>query len=157
MGKANADTWAGIIFLLFCSFAWWRIINLPVGAGFEKSIGPEFFPKVTTGAVAVFSFLLIIRSFWKKSIAEGKSPAMAAGSTLARMGLFIALLVVYVFIYEILGFILASVIILPAGMFMLGERRWLHIVILPCVIIGLAWLAFTKIMSVQLPMSPFGF
>lgn len=156
MRKANADTFAGIAFLLFCSFAWWRIKVLPAGVGYENSIGPEFFPAVMTATIAVLSILLIARSLWVKTAAE-QGTAMAAKSTLLRMGLFIILLTVYVFIYEYLGFVLASVIILPTGMFMLGERRLLHIFLFPCVLVGLAWLAFTKIMQVPLPEFPFGF
>lgn len=156
MRKANSDTVAGAAFLLFCSFAWWRIKALPLGVGYENTIGPEFFPAVMTGAIAVLSILLMARSIWSGQVAE-KGPSLAAKATLLRMGLFIILLTVYVFIYEILGFVLASVIILPCGMFMLGERRLLHIFLFPCILVGLAWLAFTKVMMVPLPEFPFTF
>lgn len=157
MNKAGSDTWVGIIFLLFCSFAWWQISRLPLGVGYENTIGPEFFPAVMTWAVAIFSGALIARSLWGKGVTGRDSPAMAAASTLARMGLFIAILVVYVFIYEMLGFVLASVIILPLGMFTLGERRLLHIFVFPCILVGIAWLVFTKVMMVPLPEMPFDF
>ncbi len=157
MNKVNSDTWVGIIFLIFCSFAWWQIEKLPLGVGYEKTIGPEFFPGVMTAAVAFFSLLLVLRSIWGQSLVTSKSPAMAAAGTLARMGLFIALLVVYVFIYEMLGFLLASAIILPTGMFLLGERRLLHIFLIPCGLIILAWLVFTKVMMVSLPEFPLTF
>lgn len=157
MRKANSDTWVGIIFLLFCSFAWWQITRLPLGVGYENTIGPEFFPAVMTAAVAVLSGCLIARSLWGMAVSGRESPALAAGATLARMGLFIAILVAYVFIYEILGFVLASALILPTGMFVLGERRLLHIFIFPCILIGLAWLVFTKVMMVPLPEMPFEF
>lgn len=155
MNKANSDTWTGIIFLLFCSFAWWQIDKLPTGVGNQNTIGSEFFPQIMTAAIAFFSLLLIARSFWKAANSRAKSTAIATGVTLWRMGLFMALLVVYVFIYESLGFVLSSVIILPVGMFMLGERRILHVVILPCILVGIAWLIFTKIMMVPLPEFPF--
>lgn len=154
MRQANSDTAAGAAFLLFCSFAWWRIKALPLGVGYEDTIGPEFFPAVMTGAIAFFSLLLIARSLYMRT-ADEQGPAMAAKGTLLRMGLFIILLTVYVFIYEILGFVLASAIILPTGMFMLGERRLLHLFLLPCALVGLAWLVFTKVMMVPLPEFPF--
>lgn len=157
MRQPNSDTYIGIIFLLFCSFAWWQIKNLPTGVGYENSIGPEFFPSVMTVVVAILSLCLIARSLWGKAIEKGQGPVLAGASTLFLMGLFIALLVVYVFIYEILGFILSSCIILPTGMFMLGERRLLHIFIFPCILVGLAWLAFTKVMMVPIPEFPFSF
>lgn len=157
MKKANSDTWVGIIFLLFCSFAWWQITRLPLGVGYENTIGPEFFPAVMTMAVAILSGALVARSLWGSGVIGRDSPALSSAATLIRMGLFIAILVVYVFIYEILGFVLASVIILPTGMFMLGERRLLHIFVFPCILIGLAWLVFTKVMMVPLPEMPFNF
>lgn len=157
MRQANSDTWIGIIFIFFCGFALWQIKQLPAGVGYENTIGPEFFPTVMTGAIAVFSGALIVRSLWGHGVTGASSPALAAGATLARMGLFIALIAFYVFIYEILGFVLASAIVLPTGMFLLGERRILHAIILPCILVGLAWLAFTKIMMVPLPEGPWNF
>lgn len=151
MNKVNSDTFCGIFFLMFCSFAWWQVKNLPAGVGYENSIGPEFFPAIMTIVVALLSLLLIIRSLWGKAVENGQGPVMAGASTLFLMGLFMALLVVYVFLYEILGFILSSCLILPTGMFLLGERRILHAIIFPCILIGLAWLVFTKVMMVPIP------
>lgn len=157
MKKANHDTYAAIAFLLFCGFAWRQIAKLPLGVGYEKTIGPEFFPGVMTVTIAILSVALLVRSLWRGALETGEAPSLAAGNVLLRMGLFIALLVVYILIYEPLGFILASGIVLPAGMFLLGERRPLHIFLFPFIIIALGYIGFTKIMMVPLPDLPFYF
>lgn len=157
MKKPNHDTYVAIVFLLFCAFAWWRIKKLPLGVGYEHTIGPEFFPGVMTVAIAILSVALLARSLWRGLIEGGADPTLAAGNVLARMGLFIVLLIGYIFVYEPLGFLLASAIALPAGMFLLGERRFLHVIVLPYIIIGLGYTGFTKIMMVPLPEFPFYF
>jgi putative tricarboxylic transport membrane protein len=153
MKKTNSDTYAALAFLVFCAFAWWRISLLPTGAGFEKSIGPEFFPGLMTAVIAALSAALLARSLFRGLRGSGAS-ALAAGKVLARMGLFIGLLIVYILIYELLGFIVSSAIVLPAGMLLLGERRWLHVLVLPFAIIALGYIGFVKVMMVALPEFP---
>lgn len=157
MKKANHDTYVALLFLLFCGFAWWRISLLPLGVGYEHTIGPEFFPGVMTVTIAILSVALLVRSLWLGLIEGGADPTLAAGNVLMRMGFFIALLAVYVLIYEPLGFLLASGIVLPAGMLLLGERRLPHVILFPYIIIGLGYIGFTKIMMVPLPELPFYF
>lgn len=154
MKKANHDTYVGIIFLLFCGFAWWQISKLPLGVGFKNSIGPEFFPGVMTATIAILSVALIIRSLWRSAQESGEKPALAAGNILLRIALFIILLIVYILTYEPLGFLLSSGLVLPAGMVMLGEKRLTPILLFPAVIIGVGYLGFTKIMMVPLPEFP---
>jgi len=154
MRKANHDTYVGIVFLFFCGFAWWQISKLPLGAGYEKTIGPEFFPGVMTVAIAVLSAALVVRSLWRNAHDTGTAPTLAAGHILLRIALFIVLLLAYILLYEPLGFLLSSIITLPAGMLLLGEKRPTQILLIPALIIGLGYLGFTKIMMVPLPEFP---
>ena len=154
MKKANHDTYVGIVFLLFCGFAWWQVTKLPLGVGYEKTIGPEFFPGVMTATIAILSVALIFRSLWRSTHASEEKPTLAAGNILLRIALFIVLLLVYILIYEPLGFLLSSGLVLPAGMLMLGERRPSQILLFPALIIGLGYLGFTKVMMVPLPEFP---
>ena len=154
MKKANHDTYVGIVFLLFCGFAWWQISKLPLGVGYKDTIGPEFFPGVITATIAILSVALIIRSLWRSAQEAGAPPALAAGNILLRIALFIVLLIVYILTYEPLGFLLSSAIALPAGMVMLGEKRLTQILLFPAVVIGVGYLGFTKIMMVPLPEFP---
>ncbi len=154
MKKANHDTYVGIVFLLFCGFAWWQISKLPLGVGYKDTIGPEFFPGVMTATIAILSVSLIIRSLWRSAREADTPPTLAAGNILLRIAFFIVLLVVYILTYEPLGFLLSSAIVLPAGMVMLGEKRLSQILLFPAVIIGVGYIGFTKIMMVPLPEFP---
>lgn len=157
MKKPNHDTYVAVIFLLFCGFAWRQITKLPLGVGYEHTIGPEFFPGVMTATIAVLSAALLVRSLWRGSLQSADATAYAAGQVIVRMVCFLALLVAYILIYEPLGFLLASGLALPAGMLLLGERRPLHVVAFPLLLVGLAYFGFTKIMMVPLPGLPFYF
>lgn len=157
MKKANPDTYVATIFLLFCGFAWYHISKLPLGVGYEHTIGPEFFPGVMTVTIAILSAALLVRSLWRGSLQSAEATSYAAGHVLARVLCFLGLLIVYILIYEPLGFLLASGLSLPAGMLLLGERRPLHVVLYPLLIVGLAYVGFTKVMMVPLPGLPFHF
>ncbi|MDL2209655.1 tripartite tricarboxylate transporter TctB family protein [Desulfovibrio sp. OttesenSCG-928-O18] len=154
MKKANHDTYVAMVFLLFCGFAWYQISKLPLGVGYEKTIGPEFFPGVMTVTIAILAAALFVRSLWRGSLQSGEDASMAAGNILVRMGLFLVLLLGYILIYEPFGFLLATGIAMPAGMLLLGERRPLHVFLYPYVIMGIAYMGFTKIMMVPLPGLP---
>jgi len=154
MKKPNHDTYVALVFLLFCGFAWYQIEKLPLGVGYDKTIGPEFFPGVMTVTIAVLSGALLVRSLWRGLPDSGESAAMAAGNILARMGLFLVLLLAYIIAYEPLGFLIATGIAMPAGMFLMGERRPLHLFLFPYTIMALAYFGFTKIMMVPLPGLP---
>lgn len=151
MRAANHDTYIGSVFLIFCGIAWWLISELPTGAGYEKTIGPEFFPGVMTAVIAMLSAVLVVRSLWRGETAAGAEPAVATGRILLRIVLFLLLLLGYVFLYEPLGFLVSSMLVLPSGMLMLGEKRWGLILVFPAVIIGLVYVAFTKLIMVPLP------
>lgn len=157
MKKTNPDTYVALIFLLFCGFAWYQISRLPLGVGYENTIGPEFFPGVMTVTIAILSAALLVRSLWRGSLQSAEATSYASTRVLGVMACFLGLLVVYILIYEPLGFLLASGLALPAGMLLLGERRLLHVVLVPLCIVGLAYLGFTKIMMVPLPGLPFYF
>ena len=153
MKKINHDTYVGVVFLFFCGFAWWQISLLPLGVGHERIIGAEFFPGVMTAVIAILSVALIVRSLWRRAAHSG-GPTLATGHTLLRIALFVVLLLVYILIYEPLGFILSSCLVLPAGMLMRGERRPVQVLLFPAVVVGLGWVGFTKIMMVPLQEFP---
>ena len=153
MKRANHDTYIGAIFLLFCGFAWWLVADLPTGAGFEKTIGPEFFPGLMTVVIAALSLGLIVRSLWRG--VKNDESSLATGAIMLRIGLFVILMVAYILMYEPLGFLLSSAIALPLGMLMLGERRWTQFILFPAFIIIVFYLSFTKLIMVPLPEFPF--
>ena len=154
MRKANHDTYIGTAFLLFCAVAWWLVSDLPTGAGYSKMIGPEFFPGLMAAVIAILSFVLVVRSLWRGAAISGEDFGVATGKVLLRIVLFVALLVVYVLLYEPLGFLLSSLLVLPVGMVMLDERRWMQVVFFPAFIVVLFYFIFTKVIMVPLPEFP---
>ena len=87
-------------------------------------------------------------------MAQKKHPHWLPVTSSCASPFFIVLLLVYILIYEPLGFLLSSGLVLPAGMIMLGEKRPSQILLFPALIIGLGYLGFTKVMMVPLPEFP---
>jgi|GEM_PF-3617629 len=151
--KNLCDKISAIALLLFCGWAWWMTKSLP--SGIRDSLGVTFFPQLMIILVAGLSLGLLARSFIGRDKME-KNPFPSKG-VLGRMALFLLLLIGYCMLYEPLGFILSSAVALPLGMLLLGERRLVHVVVVPWAVILVAYLGFTKLMKVFLPGLPFSF
>ena len=149
MKRANHDTYIGAIFLLFCGFAWWLVADLPTGAGFEKTIGPEFFPGLMTVVIAALSLGLIVRSLWRG--VKNDESSLATGAIMLRIGLFVILMVAYILMYEPLGFLLSSAIALPSACSCLEKDDGHNYPVSGIHHSIIFYLSFTKIIMVPLP------
>ncbi len=144
----SADRWCAAVLLLFCGIAASLTLDLPrTGTGTE--LGPDFFPWLMIGGIALFSAVLLVRAR-----ARGSAPAVGAElspSLLAKMGLFTLLMLIYATLYTTAGYLLSSAVFFIVAMFVLGERRLLPAVVWPAAIILAVYFGFTKIMQVYLP------
>ena len=143
----NVNAWIAVIFLAFCGFSWYQITQLPDGLDDFWSYGISYYPMLTTVILGILSLILLIRSI----LMPEPTAKIATGSTLAWMIAFAVLLGLYAYCYDRLGFWPSSVAFVVIGMLMLKERRIMHVVVIPCIIIALAYFGFTELMMVALP------
>ncbi|KAA5604193.1 tripartite tricarboxylate transporter TctB family protein [Roseospira marina] len=176
MVERRADTWIGFGLLATVAFMAWRTLRIPsVATG--TSAGPDFIPWVMIGGIAVLSFVLIIRAqiAARKAApdaatpqadssgsasgsaaadadvaAEGLDPALARRITL-RIFAFIALLVGYAAVFMQVGYLASTCGVFIIGMYLLGERGWLSLIVLPIAITTGIYFGFTEVLAVWLP------
>ncbi len=146
--KINHDTGMAVGILAFCAFAYWQISQLPTGYG-DGAIGPSFFPFVMATVITLLALALLGRGIvFSRNVVP--VPRLAK-SIFAHLLLFLLMLTAYALFYEKLGFFVGSAAVMLLGMLLLGERRPLFVVALPCLVIAVAWLGFAKLMKVALP------
>lgn len=101
-------------------------------------------------AVAAILFASIQLALSLRTGSEARISAAVRGFRWAPTLSLIAAMAVYALVFELLGFLLSSILFLKAGFIILGERRWL--VALP-VAVGLVlflWLLLTQAFGVYL-------
>lgn len=143
----NVNALIALGFLVFCGFSWYQITQLPDGLDDFWSYGISYFPMLTTIVIAVLATILLIRSI----LMPEPNAKIATGKTLAWMVAFAVFLALYAALYERIGFLPSSFLFMIIGMLMLRERRIMHVVVIPSVIITIAYFGFTKLMMVALP------
>lgn len=115
-------------------------------------LGPAFWPKLLLVLMMAFSVGVAINVFRK--VRKGLLPA-AAGVTLdsGKIQLFSAmgLIVLYIILMKIIGFLVLTPFVMIAFMYLLGEKSKLWIYTIPFVLTLGIVLLFTKVMYVPLP------
>lgn len=156
----HKDALYSLGFLGFCLFSGWQILGIS-GRADDASSNPALFPALVTGLLALLSGVLLLRGYLAgrraRAVSAGPVPATAPeakgslrGTVLMCAAMF-ALLFLYAFCYERLGFFASSAGFFLLGMILLREKRILHAIVIPVLLITAIYLLFTKVMMVYLP------
>ena len=156
--KAFSDLVGGII---FCALGVWALIQT---YGFQvvrnSAVQPSLFPQIMSIGLIIFSALVIIQSALKLTTMKEDDPmAEPTGSLniIKNKGvqgalLVIALCVLFVALFDTLGYVLCSAIIGIVIMYLIGKRD-IKIMLLVGILVPLGmWLIFYKFLSVNIPM-----
>lgn len=147
--RKTVDFWIAVVLLVFCGIAAFLTNQVPDG-GVGTKYGPSFFPWLMVLGIAALSVALLVKSIVKIS---SDTPPMKSTSkqVYAKMVLFLGLMFLYATFYIKAGYLISTVIFFMVAMLVLGERRPVHVVVVPAGIIVGIYLVFTKIMQVYLP------
>ncbi|MBW1979997.1 MAG: tripartite tricarboxylate transporter TctB family protein [Deltaproteobacteria bacterium] len=119
--------------------------------------GPSVFPTILGLIMGLGALWLLIFPGDDRG-AEQETPGESLWQRLLNRWQFYfmwALLIAYVFLLPYLGFILCSIVLLSALIFLLGERRW-YLGISVAVVFTIAiYLTFSKGLQIRLPMGIF--
>ncbi|MBA1203436.1 tripartite tricarboxylate transporter TctB family protein [Pseudomonas capeferrum] len=135
--------------LLLAVCAALAVMAWPYQAAFSyEPVGPRAYPLLMLGLMGLALLYLVVRP---TPIARKDDEPELDRATLTKIGLCIALLLVFASTFESLGFILSSILI-GVPMARLYGGRWLHsVVIVVAMSLFLYWL-FDRVMDVPLPL-----
>jgi putative tricarboxylic transport membrane protein len=132
----------------------WAGLSLPSYYQMTGVPGPSFFPLILGAIMAAGALWLLI--FPGKQEKSKRSPSGSSRwSRLLKAWRFFlmwGLLIAYVFLLPVLGFVISSAVLLAVFFFLLGEKRWyLGIPISLVFTIGI-YIAFAKGLQIRLPL-----
>ncbi len=120
------------------------------------------FPRIMIVGMMVFSVVLFIQSVIKLTGMKEDDPLAAPAQSinpvrdkgiLAAFAV-IAMCILFVALFEILGYVLCSAVISVIIMFMIGKRNWVQMLLVSVLVPLGMWLVFYKVLTVNIPMGP---
>jgi putative tricarboxylic transport membrane protein len=117
--------------------------------------GPALFPRITAAFTILLSAIQIIVSLREKVKADAVESTEKSRKA-NRLKLFyvfgtLALTIVYVFLFDLIKYILLTPIFLAAVMFLLGVRKWTVIVSVAVIYGAVSYWLYAQVLMVPLP------
>ncbi len=127
----------------------------------KQMLGPEAFPKAIGVLMLLLSATYMAQSFRGMS-KEDKARAAIIGADekltgyidVKTVGIMLGLMLIYAFIFERLGYPIATFLIFMAGVFVLDRRHLVRDAIIALLISFGLYFAFSYLLRVQLPAGP---
>lgn len=142
----NNDFWLSLCLLGMCGIAAALTLDVP-GQGTGGTVGPDFLPWLMIGGITLFSLLLL----WRSQREGAAAVANPGARVLAQLGGFLLMMLVYAAAYEPVGYIVSSLVFFVVALLVLGERRLLHLLLVPPGVVMAVYFVFTKVMQVYMP------
>lgn len=154
MRDKTRDTVCSLLFLSFGIFIFFH--SLEIVPKMEKDLGSGYMPKIIAGSIVALSILKLILTLSKKINEKEKTEN---SDTLGGL-LTIILLAVYALCFNIIGFILSTVIYLFFQILILSDEKNRKIplfIIIAVVVPVVIYILFVHIIKSPLPMGILGF
>lgn len=146
MKKANIIF--GILGLLLCAYVWISSASFPRDA--IMIIGPEFFPRVMATGMGIASAVLLAHTLFIGHAGEAKPIDFKDPGIRRAVVVFISA-VIYAFLLETLGFIIATILFMMFIMYMLQFRSYGKMLLASVATVAIIIFAFQIMLQIQLP------
>ena len=165
--KLQTQAFANLIgSLLFIVLGIWALLQT---YGFQEVkntyVQAATFPQTMAVGMLIFSIILMIQSIIKLMTMKDTDPLAQPAASInfiknkgVLAGLFVIVLcVLFVALFETLGYVICSAIICFIIMFMIGKRNWGVMVAVSILVPLVMGLIFYKVLTVNIPMGPLQF
>jgi len=137
-----------LLFLIFSDF--------PKAKG--ASLGPAFFPRLTAGFAlicCVWQMILMFRRHQKEeAILQTEESHVSSRLADRKKALYVAgtflIMITYILLFEVVNYIILTVLFLVAVLFLIGVRRWTVILGIAVIYSVLSYFLFGHLLMVQL-------
>ncbi|MEM6727195.1 MAG: tripartite tricarboxylate transporter TctB family protein [Pseudomonadota bacterium] len=150
------DRWIAFVILSLCIVygygAYFTMDGLLPPIMRQRPIWPSTFPKVLVAGGILFSLIILL------GIEKAPEKKDAADISLSRLGeykygqaiILLGLMVAYALLLRPLGFIASTFLFLTVGSFVLGERRYLIMVLVSAAAAGFVWSLVDSVLGIFL-------
>lgn len=145
-----------IIFVIcvFVVSAFYTINAFSLSFGSFKSPGPGFIPRITGILAMLFSIAILIIDARKMAAGEGEDNSEDSFAFPLRPILFVVSFILYVLIFETLGYVVSTVIFAFILSMIMRNKWWVSAII--SISTGVAFFAIFSLLAVPLPLGILG-
>ena len=155
------DRWIALIFLAIClayGYAAFFTIDAGLAPFMQRNpVLPSTFPKALAVLGTVTS-LIILLGLEKNEVVikEGDIDYRNLGQyKIGQAAILLGLMVAYALLLRPAGFLLSTVCFLAFGSFLLGEKRWITVIVVACLAAGSIWYLVQEVLGIFLRPLPF--
>lgn len=148
MQRGVRDISTGFTLILF-SIAGYLVANEFGGGEKLGSFGPSFFPKLVLILLAILSISLLIKGI--VSLKTDKTKIKFNARKVIRVIIYIILLIIYINLFFITGFIISTIFFLIIGQYLFGTRNWFKIIGISIITPIILYYFFTVLFNIPLP------
>jgi putative tricarboxylic transport membrane protein len=143
-----ANLLSGIVLLVFGVALLFWVIPWQVEESFGGEVSPRLLPQICAIGIAVLSIVLIASNATRPSQDDSKD-ADAPISWVESRAMFViaGLLGAGIWLFTLVGPVVASAVLIVGILFAMGERRVIPFVAIPSVLIGGSYILFYKILG----------
>lgn len=151
----KADSIAGIITVIGGVLIYWFANGYGLRGLNPDPLGPSVFPKMLGAGLAALGFLLILMNIRKKAKETNEKQSFFNRANI-RILMMIGTGIFYIFAFELLGFLVTTILFIIAIMMITGERGWRKLGITSVAVSISLYFIFKELLNVLLPLG-FGF
>ena len=144
--KFSSTFWEGVILFVVSVFGISMSFISHKDFNVEWKLSPYLFPLIISFFLLILSISIITQGL--KDESEKKEKSKIDIKSLLIFGL---ICILYLLVFNFLGFVLSTIILLVLLMMLLGERRWWFILLVSVISSLISYLLFAKYLSVMLP------
>lgn len=116
----------------------------------QKVPGAGFWPRILAVVLLILSVALLLESLFSDQVKK-EDPIRFRDPRMKKVYLALGMLALYMLILVYGGFIISSLLLVPALMYLLGERRVKMLIIVSLALTGTIYLFFTLLLRITLP------
>lgn len=150
MIKSKGEIFFLLIILVGSLYLFWETLKFGGAQGIGGRLGPSFWPQIILAGIIIICAGLLVQYFIKREKATAGKKAAFDLSQL-RFLIAVALIVAYLVLLPVLGFIIITPFFMVAFMYLLGEQSTAMIVGVSLSLTAVVVVLFTKVMYVPLP------
>jgi putative tricarboxylic transport membrane protein len=131
-------------------------LSLQIRVGTLRAPGSGFFP-FYLGLLLILLAAIHLAQLWRegRSLPAGDQGAGTQGSW-QRVLIFLGATVLATGLLTVLGYPLAAFLLMALLLYILGVRRWVHVVVIALCAAGVSYALFVRWLQIPLPMAGFG-
>ncbi len=126
-------------------------LNIPK-AKLGDPYGPLYFPTIISAFLIIMSIIYFISEFRKEYKQNKDLQLILAKRTPFLIISTIILAILYTFAFEVVGFLVSTILFLVALLFIInGRKKWIINIVVALVFSFSAWYVFSQLLKVSLP------